>query len=101
MTSDRDVEARHGGGIVGWWMLAQALVWPVVIEMADVLIKNSVGVSRVVNQQPIGALRADVADEPFRVAVRPGRAGRNLDDVDAFGPDFRRCWAHDHDVYRC
>jgi hypothetical protein len=66
-------------------MLAQALVWPVVIEMADVLIKNSVGVSRMVNQHPVGAFGADAADEPFRVAVRPGRAGRNLDDVDAFG----------------
>jgi len=53
-------------------------------EMAAVLIKNSVGVSRVVNQHPVGAFGADAADEPFRVAVRPGCAGRNLDDVDAF-----------------
>jgi hypothetical protein len=66
-------------------MLAQALVWPVVIEMAEVLIKNSVGVPHVVNQHPVGAFGADAADEPFRVAVRPGGAGRNLDDVDAFG----------------
>jgi hypothetical protein len=34
-------------------MLAPALVWPVVIEMADVLIKNSVDVSRVVNRNPV------------------------------------------------
>jgi hypothetical protein len=67
-----------------WWMFAQALVWPMVIEMADVLIKNSVGVSRVVNQHPVGAFGADATDEPFRVAVRPGGAGRNLDDVDPF-----------------
>ncbi|MGH3785191.1 MAG: hypothetical protein ACRDRG_01260 [Pseudonocardiaceae bacterium] len=53
-------------------MVAQALVWPVVAEMADVLIKNSVGVSRVVNQHPVGAFGADAADETFRVAVRPG-----------------------------
>jgi hypothetical protein len=66
-------------------MLAQALVWPVVIEMTDVLIKNHVGVACVVNQHSVGAFGADAADEPFRVAVRPGRAGRNLDDIDAFG----------------
>jgi hypothetical protein len=63
----------------------QCAVGAVVIEMTDVLIKNSVGVSRVVNQHSIGAFSADAADEPFRVAVRLGRAGRNLDDVDAFG----------------
>ena len=85
VTSDRGVEARHDGGIVGWWMLAQALVWPVVIEMADVLIKNSVGVSLVVDQHPVGAFGAYAANEPLRIAVRPGRAGRNLDDIDAFG----------------
>jgi hypothetical protein len=56
-------------------MLAQALVWPVVSEMAEVLIKNSVGVSRVVNQRPVGAFGVDAADEPVRVAVRPGACG--------------------------
>jgi hypothetical protein len=45
----------------------QCAVGAVVIEMTDVLIKNSVGVSRVVNQHPIGAFSADAADEPFRV----------------------------------
>jgi hypothetical protein len=34
-----------------------------------------VGVSRVVNQHPVGAFGADAADEPFRVAVRPGVRG--------------------------
>lgn len=75
MTSDRGVEARHDGGIVGWWMLAQALVWPVAIEKANVPIKNSVGVLSVVNQHPVGAFGVDVADEPFRVAVSPGACG--------------------------
>jgi len=37
----------------------------------------------VVNQHPVSAFGADAADEPFRVAARLGRAGRNLDDVDA------------------
>jgi len=70
---------------VSGWILAHALVWPVVIEMADVLIKNYVGVACVVNQYSVGAFGADAADEPFRVTIRPGRAGRTLDDVDAFG----------------
>src|SRR5439155_25915827 len=33
----------------------------------------------------VGALLADAADEPLRVAVRPGRPRWDLDEVDAFG----------------
>jgi hypothetical protein len=33
VTSDRAVQGDQGGGVVGWWALAQALVRPVVIEM--------------------------------------------------------------------
>src|SRR4051794_3827447 len=43
--------------------------------MADVLIKNHVGVACVVNQHSVGAFGADAADEPFRVAIRPGVRG--------------------------
>jgi hypothetical protein len=68
-------ERDHGGGVMGWWVLAQALVRAVVIEMAHVLVENDAGVSFVVDQQPVGAFGADAADEPFRVAVRPGRTG--------------------------
>ena len=85
MASDRGVEGDHGGGVVGWWVLAQALVRAVVIEVAHVLVEDGAGVSFVVDQHPVGALGADAADEPFRVAVRPGRPGRDLDHVDAFG----------------
>lgn len=85
MASDRGVERDHGGGVVGWWALAQALVRAVVIEMAHVLVENGVGMSFMVDQQPVGAFGADAADEPFRVAVRPGRTGRDLHNVDAFG----------------
>jgi hypothetical protein len=85
VASDRGAERDHGGGVVGWWVLAQALVRAVVIEMAHVLVENGAGVSFVVDQQPVGALGADAADEPFRVAVRPGRTGRDLDHGDAFG----------------
>ncbi|MEA2959623.1 MAG: hypothetical protein QOJ58_5606, partial [Alphaproteobacteria bacterium] len=70
MASDRGAERDHGGGVVGWWVLAQALVRAVVIEMAHVLVEHGAGVSFVVDQQPVGALGADAADEPFRVAVR-------------------------------
>jgi hypothetical protein len=82
VASDRSVEGDPGSGIVGWRVLVESLVRPVVIEMAHVLLKNSVGVSLVVDQQLVGAFGTDAADEPFCVAVRPGRAGRGLDDVD-------------------
>jgi hypothetical protein len=65
-------------------VLVEPLVWPVVIEMAHVLIKDSVGVSLVVAQQLVGAFGTDAAEESFRVAVRLGCAGRDLDDVDAY-----------------
>jgi hypothetical protein len=63
----------------------QALVRAVVIEVANVAVEDAAGVSFVVDQHPVGALGADAADEPFRVAVRLGRAGRDLDHVDALG----------------
>ena len=65
----------RGGGVVGWRVLIQALVRAVVIEVAHVAVKNSSGVSFVVDQQSVGALGADAADEPFCVAVRLGVCG--------------------------
>jgi hypothetical protein len=85
VAADRGVEGDHGGGVVGRWVLAQALVRTVVIEMAYVAVKHSSGVSFVVAQQPVSALSADAADEPLRIAVRLRRTGRNLHNVDAFG----------------
>jgi hypothetical protein len=84
---DRGVAGDRGGGVVGWWVLIQALVRAVVIEVAHVAVKNSSGVSLVVDQQSVGALGADAADEPFRVAVRLGGAGRGLDGGDGFGAE--------------
>ena len=75
VTSDQGVAGDDSDGIVGWWILAQVLVWPVAIEMANVLIKNSVGMSRVVNQHPVGAFGSYAAEETFHVAVRPGACG--------------------------
>jgi hypothetical protein len=53
--------------------------------MAHVPVKNNSGVSLVVDQQPVGALGADAAHEPFRIAVRLRNTGRDLHNVDAFG----------------
>ena len=77
----------HGGGVVAWWALAQTLVRAVVIEMAHVLIKNSSGVSLVVDQHPVGAFGADAADEPFRIAVGLRRPRRVLRNGVAFGSE--------------
>ena len=78
VTSDRGVDGDRGGGVVGWWVLSQALVRPVGIEVAHVPVKDTTRVSLVVDQHPVGALGAHAADESFRVAVRPGRVRRVL-----------------------
>jgi hypothetical protein len=59
MTPDRGVGQGHGGGVVQWWVLVEALVRAVVIEMAHVLVQDGTGVSLVIDQQPVGALFAD------------------------------------------
>jgi hypothetical protein len=87
VASDWGVKGDLGGGVVGWWVLIQALVRAVVIEVAHVPVKNSSGVSFVVDQQSVGAFGADAADEPFRVAVRLGRPRRDLDHGDAYGAE--------------
>jgi hypothetical protein len=53
---DRGVKGDRGSGVVGRRVLIQALVRAVVIEMAHVAVKNSSGVSFVVDQQAVGAL---------------------------------------------
>jgi hypothetical protein len=47
---DRGVGLGHRGGVVPWWVLIEALVRPVVIEMAHVLVEDGAGVSLVVDQ---------------------------------------------------
>jgi len=85
VASDRGAERDPVGGVMGWRVLIQTLMRAVIIEMAHVTVKHSSGVSLVVDQQPIGALGADAADKPFRIAVRLRRTGRNLRHGDAFG----------------
>jgi hypothetical protein len=72
VTSDRGVTVDDGRGIVTGWALVEALVRPVVVEMALVLVEDGAGVSFVVDQEPVGALGADAADESLGVAIRTG-----------------------------
>ena len=85
MTLDRGIEQSHRGGVMHWWALVEALVRAMIIEMAHVLVKDGASLLLVVDQQPVGALVADAVNEPFCVAVRPGRPGRDLDHLDAVG----------------
>jgi hypothetical protein len=70
VTSDRGVKVDDGRGIVTGWALVEALVRPVVVEMVLVLVEDGAGVSFVVDQEPVGALGADAADESLGIAIR-------------------------------
>jgi hypothetical protein len=88
-TSDWGIERDHGGWVVAGWVLVEALVRAVVIEMVHILVEDGEGMALVVDQQPVGALFADAANELFGVAVCLGSLGRDLDDVEA-SPWYRR-----------
>ena len=81
-SSDRRVERDDNGGVVLRWMLGQALVRAVPVEVGDVLVEDLPGVALVVDQYPVGAFVADGPYEPFDVAVRLRRPRRNLDHLD-------------------
>jgi hypothetical protein len=83
MASDRGVEAGYGGWIMVGWVLVEALMRPVIVEMAHILVNDGAGVSLVVDQQPVGALLANAADKPFGITVHLRCLGRNLDDIEA------------------
>ena len=53
-------------------MLVEALVRPVVVEVALVVVEDGAGVLLVADQQPVSALLTHTANEPFRVAVASG-----------------------------
>jgi hypothetical protein len=57
----------------------------VVIEMAHILVNDGAGVSLVVDQQSVGALLANVANEPLGIAIRSECLGMDLDRIDDFG----------------
>jgi hypothetical protein len=50
VVADRGVERGLGGGVVGWRVLAQALVRAMVIEVTHVLVEDGAGVSFVIDQ---------------------------------------------------
>jgi hypothetical protein len=52
-------------------MLFEALMGPVLVEVPRVGIEDGPGVLFVVDQDVVGALAADTADESFGVAVGP------------------------------
>jgi hypothetical protein len=54
-------------------------------EVVFVPAQDDAGVLLVVDQDPIGALRPDAANEAFCDCVRPRRPRRSFDHVDAFG----------------
>jgi hypothetical protein len=89
MVPDRGVERDHGFRIVVQWVLVEALVRAMIVEMVHVLVEDGAGVSFVVDQQPIGALFANAADEPLGIAVRLRRPGKDLDHIEAFRGEDR------------
>jgi hypothetical protein len=82
---DRDDDAR----IVVGWVLVEALVWSVVVEVALVNTKHGTGVTLVVDQHPVGALGPYAAHEPLRITVRARRSGWRLDDLDVLSGEHR------------
>jgi len=82
MMSDRGVQRDHGGRIVLRWVLVEALVRTVVVEVPSKFVEDGDGVSLVVDQQSVGALLADATNEPFGVAVCPGCPRRSFDHLD-------------------
>ena len=66
-------------------VLAESLVWPVIVEVTLVLAKDAASVTLVVDQHSVGAFSAEDPDEPFGVAVGPGRRRWSPDNLYAFG----------------
>jgi hypothetical protein len=64
--------------VVVRWVLVEALVWTVVIEVAFIRAEHRTSVALVADQHPIGALGSDTSDEPFGITVRPRRSGWGL-----------------------
>ena len=50
MVSDRGVERDRGGWIVVGWVLVEALVRPVVVDVLGELVEDGAGVSLMVDQ---------------------------------------------------
>src|SRR6185436_8408352 len=84
-TRRRRIAASSGTTTVGscsGGALAQALVRAVRVVVREVPVEDLPGVV-LVDQHAVGALAADGLDEPFDVAVRLQRPGRDLHHLDA------------------
>ena len=62
---DPSVEWDDGRWVVVGWAVPAALVRPVVVEVSGVLVEDCRGVAFVVDEDSVGALGPDAADEPF------------------------------------
>jgi hypothetical protein len=85
LPADRSVEWDDGGRVVVRWALVAALVWPVIVEVPGVRIEDCRGVAFVVDEDSVGALGPDAADEPFGVAVGLWCPRWDLHCLDALG----------------
>jgi hypothetical protein len=81
----RRVDGDERGWVVVGWVLVEALVRAMVIEMALVFGEHRRGVPFVVDQHPVGALGPDAADESFRVTVGRRRQLHLIWAIDADG----------------
>ena len=85
LPADRSVEWDDGGRVVVRWALVATLVRPVIVEVPGVLVEDCRGVAFVVDEDSVGALGPDAADEPFGVAVGSWCPRWDLDRFDALG----------------
>jgi hypothetical protein len=66
---DRSVEWDDGRQVVVGWAVPAAMMGPVVVEVSGVPVDDCRSVALVVDEDSVGALGPDAADEPFGVAV--------------------------------
>ena len=76
-------------GVVVGGELVAALVGPVVVEVARIVAGDLLGVAAIDEQNPVGALLADAADEAFGVWVAVRAARGNLGDGDGLAGEDR------------
>jgi hypothetical protein len=70
-------------------LLAEALVWTVIIVVGGVLSQDDAQVALAEHEHPVGALAAYGAHPAFGMSVRPGRLRRRADDLDTGGGEDR------------
>jgi hypothetical protein len=82
---DRAGEWGDGRRVVVRRTLLSPLVRSMVVDVAGERVERGGGVAFAVEEDPVGALLADRADESLRVAVRSWCPRRGAHDLDAFG----------------